>query len=101
MKDSVAHRVAAVGPVGLAGIEAHTQLLTLLPGPSPDPLLVSGLVWADQKKGSSMGQKRHTPEQIIQKLRRAEVEIAQGATVPQVCKKIEVTKHTYCRWRTS
>ena len=43
--------------------------------------------------------KKHTPEQIIQKLRRAEVEIAQGATVAQAAKKIEVTEHTYYRWR--
>jgi putative transposase len=33
----------------------------------------------------------HTPEQIIQKLRQAEVELGQGATVPQACKKIGVT----------
>ena len=46
-----------------------------------------------------MGQKRHAPEEIIQKLRRAEVEIAQGATVAQACKQIEVTEHTYYRWR--
>ena len=46
-----------------------------------------------------MGQKRHTPEQIIQKLRRAEVEIAQGSTVAEAAKKIEVTEHTYYRWR--
>ena len=46
-----------------------------------------------------MSQKRHTPEEIIQKLRRAEVELAHGATVAQVCKKIEVTEHTYYRWR--
>ena len=46
-----------------------------------------------------MGQKRHAPEEIIQKLRRAEVAIAQGATVAQACKQIEVTEHTYYRWR--
>jgi transposase-like protein len=46
-----------------------------------------------------VGQKRHAPEEIIQKLRRAEVEIAQGATVAQACKQIEVTEHTYYRWR--
>ncbi len=46
-----------------------------------------------------MGQKRHAPEEIIQKLRRAEVELAQGATVAQACKRIEVTEHTYYRWR--
>ena len=42
-----------------------------------------------------MSQGRHSPEQIIGKLREAEVELAQGATVGQVCKKIGVTKQTY------
>ena len=46
-----------------------------------------------------MSPKRHTPEQIINKLRQAEVELAQGATVPQACKKIAVTDQTYYRWR--
>lgn len=46
-----------------------------------------------------MGQRRHTPEQIINKLRQAEVEIANGATVAQVCKTIGVTDQTYYRWR--
>ncbi len=32
-----------------------------------------------------MSQKRHSPERIIGKLREAEVELAQGATVGQVC----------------
>jgi len=46
-----------------------------------------------------MASKRHTPEQIINKLRQAEVEIANGATIAQVCKKIGVTDQTYYRWR--
>ena len=46
-----------------------------------------------------MGQKRHTPEQIIHKLREAEVELGKGATVAQASKKIGVTEHTYYRWR--
>jgi len=46
-----------------------------------------------------MASKRHTPEQIINKLRQAEMEIANGATVAQVCKKIGVTDQTYYRWR--
>ena len=46
-----------------------------------------------------MSQKRHRPEQIINKLRQAEVELAQGATVPQACKQIGVTDQTYYRWR--
>jgi putative transposase len=41
----------------------------------------------------------HTPEQIIHKLRQAEVEISEGATVPQAAKKIGVTEQTYYRWR--
>lgn len=47
-----------------------------------------------------MPSKRHTPEQIIGKLREAEVELAKGATVAQIAKKLEITEHTYYRWRT-
>ena len=46
-----------------------------------------------------MGKKRHTPEQIIGKLREAEVALSQGKTVPQACKQIGVTDQTYYRWR--
>ena len=42
-----------------------------------------------------MNGKRHTPEQIIHKLRQAEVELSQGATVPQAAKQIGVTTQTY------
>ncbi len=43
--------------------------------------------------------KRHTPEQIIAKLREAEVEISKGQSVPIACRKIAVTEQTYYRWR--
>jgi transposase-like protein len=43
--------------------------------------------------------KRFTPEQIIGKLREAEVELAKGATIAQVARKLEITDHTYYRWR--
>ncbi len=46
-----------------------------------------------------MGRKRHTPEQIIHKLREAEVEISKGMTVPLAAKKIGVTEQTFYRWR--
>ena len=46
-----------------------------------------------------MAKKRHTTEQIISKLREAEVELAKGLKVPHVCKKLEVTEQTYYRWR--
>ena len=36
-----------------------------------------------------MAEKRHGAEQIIPKLREAEVELARGLKVPQVCKKLE------------
>ena len=46
-----------------------------------------------------MPQKRHKAEQIISKLREAEVSLAKGKTVPQVCKQFEITEQTYYRWR--
>jgi transposase-like protein len=47
-----------------------------------------------------MGRKRrHTDEQIIHKLREAEVALAQGKTTKDVCKQLEVTEQTYYRWR--
>ena len=46
-----------------------------------------------------MARNRHTSEQIIAKLREAEVELAKGTAVAQACKKIGVTEQTYYRWR--
>ena len=43
--------------------------------------------------------KRHTAEQIIRKLRTAEVELAKGSKISAVCKKLQVTEQTYYRWR--
>jgi transposase-like protein len=51
------------------------------------------------REGDEMGRKRHTPEQIIAKLREAEVELAKGQKTAEVCRKIGVTEHTYFRWR--
>jgi transposase-like protein len=39
------------------------------------------------------------PEQIISKLREAEVLLSQGATVGEASRKIGVTEQTYYRWR--
>ncbi len=46
-----------------------------------------------------MARKRHTAEQIIHKLREAEVALGQGKNVKAVCKQLEVTEQTYYRWR--
>jgi len=46
-----------------------------------------------------MAKKRLMAEQIIPKLREAEVELAKGRTVAQVVKRLGVTEQTYYRWR--
>ena len=46
-----------------------------------------------------MAKKRHTVEQIIGKLREAEIAIGKGAMVPHAARPIGVTEQTYYRWR--
>ena len=46
-----------------------------------------------------MTKKGYKPEQIINKLREAEVLLNQGATVSEASRKIGVTEQTYYRWR--
>jgi putative transposase len=46
-----------------------------------------------------MPKKTFTTEQIINKLRKAEVMVSQGLTVTVICKEIGVTEQTYYRWR--
>lgn len=46
-----------------------------------------------------MARKRHTPEQIIQKLREVEVLLGRGASIIDAVRQIEVTEQTYYRWR--
>ena len=46
-----------------------------------------------------MPSKRHSPEQILGKLRQVEVALAKGETVARAVKQIAVTEQTYYRWR--
>ena len=46
-----------------------------------------------------MPQKRYRPEEIIAKLRKAEVLLGEGKKVPEVTKALGVTEVTYYRWR--
>jgi transposase-like protein len=46
-----------------------------------------------------MARKGYTPEQIIRKLREAEVFIAEGMTAVEAARRIGVTEQTYYRWR--
>jgi len=43
--------------------------------------------------------RKHSAEQIIRKLREAEVELAKGHSIKVICKKLGVTDQTYYRWR--
>jgi len=46
-----------------------------------------------------MVRKVFKPEQIINKLREAEILLSQGATVAEASRKLNVTEQTYYRWR--
>ena len=46
-----------------------------------------------------MRRRRHTPEQIVRKLREADRMLGEGVEVPEVCKALEVSEETYHRWR--
>ena len=43
--------------------------------------------------------KKHTPEQIIKKLREAETMLASGKVIGQVCQVLEISEQTFHRWR--
>ena len=46
-----------------------------------------------------MPRKCFTPEQIISKLREAEIHLSKGSTVGDCCRKLSVTENTYYCWR--
>jgi transposase-like protein len=46
-----------------------------------------------------MARRRYSPEQIIGKLREAEVFLSQGMTAKEAVRKLGISEHTYYRWR--
>ena len=46
-----------------------------------------------------MKRRRHTPEQIVRKLREAERMLGEGSSIPEVAKALEVSENTFHRWR--
>ena len=46
-----------------------------------------------------MSRKRYSPEKIIGMLREAEVALAQGMTVGEICRQLSVSEQSYYRWR--
>jgi putative transposase len=57
------------------------------------------LIRPDWAGDSTMKRTRHTPEQIIRKLKTADQLLAQGQTVADACRVLEVSHPTYHRWR--
>ncbi len=46
-----------------------------------------------------MKRKKHSPEQIIRKLRQAEAMQSEGKTVGEICQTLEISEQTLHRWR--
>ena len=46
-----------------------------------------------------MARKRHSVDQIIPMLRRADIELGQGKKVPEICRLFGIKRQTYYRWR--
>jgi putative transposase len=46
-----------------------------------------------------MARRRHTPEQIVRKLREADRVLGEGADIAEVARHLEVSEQTYHRWR--
>lgn len=46
-----------------------------------------------------MAKRKYSSEEIIHKLREADVLLGQGRTIAEACKQLGVTGHTYFRWR--
>ena len=53
--------------------------------------------WA--KRGEEKAKRKHTPEEIINKLREAVVVVAAGSTVAEASRRIGVSEQTFYRWR--
>jgi putative transposase len=52
-----------------------------------------------ERRTTEVKRRRHTPEQIVRKLREADRLLAEGIEVPEVAKALEVSEQTYHRWR--
>jgi len=46
-----------------------------------------------------MKRKRHSPDQIIRKLREADAMLSQGQMIAPVCQALEISEQTFHRWR--
>jgi putative transposase len=51
------------------------------------------------ERGLTMKRRRHTPEQVIRKLREAERLLGEGKTIAEAAKALEISEQTFHRWR--
>jgi putative transposase len=51
------------------------------------------------EEGTLMKRRRHTPEQVIRKLREAERLLGEGRTIPEAAKELGISEQTFHRWR--
>jgi DNA-binding transcriptional MerR regulator len=51
------------------------------------------------QRRTELKRRRHSPEQIVRKLREADRLLAEGVAIPEVAKALEVSEPTYHRWR--
>ena len=47
----------------------------------------------------TMARRKHTPDQILAKLRDADVMQAEGLSIAEIAKRLEIAEQTYHRWR--
>ena len=78
-----------------------TRQLNLIcpPKTRPSPVLESGRGQDTKGEGTMAAPKRLSPAQIINRLRKAEVALANGNTTKEVCRELGVSEQTYYRWR--
>ena len=69
------------------------------PKTRPSPVLESGRGQDTKGEGTMAAPKRLSPAQIINRLRKAEVALANGNTTKVVCRELGVSEQTYYRWR--
>ena len=60
-------------------------------------VLVPTKVWAEED--ITVKRRRHTPEQIVRKLREVDRLVGEGQTIVEAAKQVEISEQTYHRWR--
>src|SRR5665811_2391709 len=62
-------------------------------------MLVSEVCWKANERRQEVSKKHHKPDEVIRKLRQAEIWLGEGQSMAQMLQKLEVTEQTYYRWR--